>query len=290
MMIGLVFPTDGPDDRPVDTHLDLIHMSGFDSLRLNFHHARSHENVVDWIEVMEEIGLEPLPIIDFDYDHPDLTQVADFAAWFHREWPQYPLEVGNEPNILHKMPARVYASVVKAVRRAVPHAQLVLAAERTKPIAEPIYTSVMNRLRRRTYYHEVLSYLGQDDYDIVDIHAYRNPHEPAYSPRGSRTAEWALDMREARGKRLIIGEDGWHMHETSYETIAKYWWDELVILQDLGVERVYVYAMVGEPYDSSGKPTDDWGVYGGSGWIPRPVAKTFRDWRFSPLRLRLQSL
>lgn len=271
MKVGLNWPSPGVHDDPPDReHFAMIKAAGFDLLRFNLHHGRSLFNAKQWVRTAREAGLEPLVIIDGEYANTNAAAMGNFAACLVSDTGLRHLEVMNEPRILHRMPAAAYAAVVRALRIWCPQTTLILAAEATKPVAQPLYTSFVNRLRRRTYFDEVTSSLNANDWDVWGIHPYCNPQRPSRS-------DYAIYWPKARSKPCWVTEVGWSLNMNTEQEQAQYIWDELVLCEALGIPVVCFYAMVADPGNNR---EFDFGFWR-EDWTERPAVKAIRDWKAS---------
>lgn len=225
---------------------------------MNFHHRRP--DVLETVMHVRDNGWEVLPVLDFDYDKPDLRAYGEFCA---QVAPLFlAVELGNEPYMLHRMHPRRYAEVFNVGARAVNStsaAEIYIACEATKPVA-----------KRIDYFHEVERHVDPAFWDVAAIHPYRNPMTPSYSPMGSRKAELAYYQSQMpHGKGVAVTEVGWDLRDgVTPELQAQYTYEELCIWESLGVSSVYVYAHTEPP-----PPTRQaFGIFD-SEWRVRPVAE-----------------
>lgn len=260
MIVGVCFPTPGKEAQPLPDASKLRELKDrtrATHLRMNFHHDRP--DVLETVQHVRDNGFDVLPILDFDYDRPDVDTYARFCA---RVAPLFlAVEMGNEPYMLHRMDARKYAHVASAGAKGVTStssAQIYVACEATKPIVKPI-----------DYWRQVERYLDPAMWDVAAIHPYRNPLTPSHAPMGSRKAElWHHQKQMPYGKGVAITEVGWDIRDgVTPELQAQYTYEELCVWEGLGVDAVYVYAHTEPP-----PPTDRaFGIFDHE-WRARPVA------------------
>ena len=270
LQVGVCWPTPGTEAEPLPFDLldRLMEATKATHLRIDLHHRKP--GVDEMVQQANDAGFTVLPILDFDYEHPELELFAGFCDHMVRRHGFPAVEIGNEPYILHKMPAELYARVfnagAKAIRETGIPCQIYMAAEATKPIAHPI-----------DMLGKVLTHVDPELWDCLAIHPYRNPMPPAYSPMGGRKAE--LEWYQGQvptGKGIVVTEVGWDLRDgVDLDRQGQYILSELHTWETLGVDGVYIYQHTDPPSNKG------FGIFDHE-WNERPAAEAIKLFQRRP--------
>jgi hypothetical protein len=282
MILGLCWPTDGPDGR-LDANL-LARIRGelpISHLRINLDHRNEHAG--ELVDQVRAVGLEPLPILDLDYaalksGPQDGDEFAE-ALWPYIEFSVRAVEthrletveVLNEPNTLHGLPPELYARVANAVgdqlKRHGFQTRVVLAGDMLKASRwGPTPTG---------WWSDARAGLQSDLYEAVAIHPFRNPGSPdiaSWRFLFSRSREFRWIAREAL-KPLWVTETGWNLSDRGFteDQQAQYLVRELDLCKEAGAEAVLIYAYV------SPRGTG-FGLFDSEDWRARPAVQAIGAW------------
>lgn len=267
MNVGIVWPTPGdqPEPLPEDRLMLLRDNTLATHLRINLHHRKP--TVDQMVATARQVGFEVLPILDFDYDNPNLDEYGRFCQDVVERFRFPGVELGNEPHILHKMPPAEYAAVftrgAEAIRESGGPVQIHIAGEITIPIGKKI-----------KYFGEVRKRVPDELYDVVAIHPYRNPKPPTHAPFNTRQRELEYYQSQVpHGKGIAVTEVGWDLRDgVTEEKQAQYLAEELRIWDELGVDAVYVYQHIDPPTRLG------FGIFTAT-WQPRPAAGAIAEFQ-----------
>jgi len=278
MRTGLCWPTPGPDGAVERGLLARIRDElPLDVIRVNLDHR--NPRVAEIIGEIREHGFEPLAILDLDYDAlkswpaddrfgPLLWPYLEFCIDTVTRFGLREVEVLNEPDILHKLDPGLYGAVCNAVGSELKRRAL----DVTVIAAADMLTAHRKGSRRREWWGEARTWLRPDLYDAVAVHPYRNPGPPdAARPFGTRKNEFDW-IRYVAQKPVYVTETGWNLRETSEADHAAYLARELDWCRKGGAVLTALYAHVGTPNG------DDWGLFDGRDWRPRPAVQAVRQW------------
>lgn len=240
MHVGIVWPTPWsgtpPDIR--GTLLDKLPTTGATNLRLNLDYRNPQAS--DLVAAAREVGFEVLPILDLDYQQPDIPAYCDFCeAIVERE--RFPIvEILNEPKTMEGMSARTYREIATAaatrLQRFRPSTRIAVAGDFIR----------FDRKGPKIDQWLRAACLPSGLFDLIAVHPYREPSAPTITRFGSRANEYRDFRRQLDGLPLIVTEVGWNLAEVSEETQAAYLYEELSINRQCGIEATYIYSMVSE--------------------------------------------
>src|SRR5689334_12037381 len=114
MIVGIVWPMPFKDSvSMLDPNiLDGLRASRATHIRINADYR--HTEIDQIVAQIREAGFEVLPILDLDYDRPDIPAYLDFCdALIERH--QFPMvELLNEPKTMQKMSSSSYREILNA--------------------------------------------------------------------------------------------------------------------------------------------------------------------------------
>ncbi len=266
MIVGICWPTPGTQPQPLPPeHLKLLRDSTRAThLRINVHHDQPAADQM--ITAARAVGFEVLPILDFNYESPDLKSYAEFCQSFVHRHGFPAVELGNEPHIMHQLRPEHYAAVfvagAAAIRDLKQNCQIYIAGEITKPIGKKI-----------RYFRDVRMHVPDSLYDVVAIHPYRNPKPPSHAPFANRRRELEYYQSQVpHGKGIAVTEVGWDLRDgVTEDSQARFLAEELSIWLDLGVDAVYVFQHIDPPEKAS------FGLFTAD-WKERPAARAIGNW------------
>ncbi len=265
MDVGIVWPTPFKDN---------IHQSVLDGgileglkatkathLRLNLDHRNPH--CVSLVEQANQAGFQVLPILECDYQNPDLEGYADFCESIVEQFKFPIVEILNEPRIMEKMSAAAYRKVfiiaAERLQRFRPTTQIASAADFLQP--DVAGTKIRWEWNWSTFKRDKHWYkdanVPPELYDLAAVHPYREPGMPDVSQWKNRQAEYQAYKDECHQKPLIITEVGWNLASVTEEVQAQHLYRELVINYECGVQGVYIYSMISEMHDGMGVLRED---------------------------------
>jgi hypothetical protein len=253
MIVGLCYPSPGPDGNVDPAFLEVLKTTGITHVRCDLHLA--NPNVGAIIDKVRAAGLGILPIIEY-VPTASPQQLADFADQIVTDHALDAIEVLNEPSRV--MTPQQYHDILEAIGTRVKGKTRVLAAGEFL---------IADRKGPRLKDWFAQANLDPEWYDAVAIHPYREPGTPWATRYASRSAEYQVwRCQVPPGKPLIVTEVGWHLPGVNEEQQGVYIFEELSIDRALGVEAVFIYTNIADP-------AWDFGVFR-TDWSPRPAA----DW------------
>lgn len=260
------------------------------------------DDTAEWIGGIQEVGLEPWPIVC-----GPRTLTNDVINWQARHadkllsYGARVLTVENEPLISPGDEARIspdrYADLFRTIRKAVQdRAKLVLSAEMTIPVAQPIDYDGHGephvvRGTRTTYYDRVMAALdgwptqAECRIDYIDVHSYHEPHsedrcQHMTAPRWqfwrgmSRREQHRWYQRKARGVPIVWGETGSNLFRETEQEQAERYRRILDWAETLSIPYVGFYC------HQAGSPESrrDFGLWNADWTEERPALQVLRDY------------
>jgi len=265
---GLVWPMPGAELAYPQPHwVTAFAKAGFTHVRFDLPVSRDRDNAAASVQTMLHGGLQPIPILAWPFYEPDVAAMEGYARWYAETFPDTEwVTIGNEPWILDKIPADEY------LRIAIPMANVLLESSEAKVIiAMDLFDHVDGGSRNWPGVEDVIGFIASSTRLYADIHPYRNPYRPSFSPWGSRTREHNHIMNTLGHDRYIIGETGWKPNEGDRQANGEYHVEELTLNQDLGVPLICIYCHIGDLIN----PSMDFGLWLADQYqhiSPRPAA------------------
>ena len=267
---GLVWPMPGAEPvYPQASWARAFREAGFTWVRMDVPVSRDRANAETSVAVMRHAGLEVLPILSWPSAEPDVDALCGFAEWYVETFPDSQwVELGNEPWILDKVPGWEYlrcaGPMAKALEDAHPTVRVVLAMD--------LYDHVSGQERGWPGVDEVIACIASSPRRWADLHPYRNPYRPTWSPWGSRDREYEAIEQRLGHHRFVYGEMGWKPNEGERQASGDFHVEELEIATHHGIPLVAVYCHIADLVT----PAWDFGLWVADGSVvtPRPAAET----------------
>ena len=271
MTTGVVWPMPGSDlVGPNPAWARTFAEAGFTFVRMDVPVSRDRANAEASIRVMRDAGLQVLPILSWPSAEPDVEAMQGYARWYVETFPDSAwVTLGNEPWILDKIPAdeylRIAAPMADALEAAHPDVRVVLAMD--------LFDHVSGKERGWPGVNDVIACIASSPRRYADIHPYRNPYRPTFSPWRTREHERKAIRDRLGHDRFIYGEIGWKPNEGPKQASGDYHVRELEIDCGHGVPLVAIYCHIADLVT----PAFDFGL-----WLvgdqeqltPRPSATT----------------
>jgi hypothetical protein len=267
-MAGLVWPM--PGDAPVYPNTNWARTyreAGFTWVRMDVPVGRDRENAETSVAVLRHAGLQVWPILSWPSAEPDVAAMCGYAEWYIETFPGSRwIELGNEPWILDKIPAgeylRIAEPMAEAIERAHPTVRVIFAMD--------LFDHVDGKERGWPGVDDVIACIARNERRYADIHPYRNPYRPTYSPWGSRDKEYRAIAERLGHQRIVYGEIGWKPSEGPGQASGEYHVEELDIARHHDIPLVGIYCHVADLEN----PAFDFGLWLASGntLTPRPAA------------------
>lgn len=241
MIVGIVWPMPFKDARPEldPSILEALKETKATHIRINLDHRHAEAERV--LTQIRGAGFEVLPILDLDYQKPNIPAYLDFCERIVGTHGFPMVELLNEPKTMEKMSSATYCRVVEAVgerlQRFRPQTRLLIAGDFLKFDRSGPKTD--NWLKDVKPKNPAL-------FDAVAIHPYREPGKPSVTRFGTRPKEYDHCKSHFYSLPLVVTEVGWNLREVSEQQQADYTYEELRINRAYGIEATYIYAHISE--------------------------------------------
>jgi len=267
---GIVWPMPGAElVGPNPAWARTFRDAGFTWVRMDVPVSRDRANAAASVQVMRDAGLQVLPILSWPSAEPDVAAMCGYAEWYVETFPDSQwVTLGNEPWILDKIPAdeylRIAAPMADALEQAHPDVRVVLAMD--------LYDHVTSHERGWPGVADVIACIESSDRRYADLHPYRNPYGPTYSPWLSRDREYEAIAERLGHERFLYGEVGWKPTEGPAQACGQYHVQELDIATHHRIPLVGLYCHIADLVT----PAFDFGLWVATDDVltPRPAATT----------------
>ena len=267
---GVVWPMPGSElVGPNPAWARTIREAGFTWVRMDVPVSRDRANAEASVRVMHDAGLQVLPILSWPSAEPDVVAMQGYAEWYVETFPDSRwVTLGNEPWILDKIPGeeylRIAAPMAEALEDADPDVRVVLAMD--------LFDHVQGEERGWPGVDEVIACIASSERRYADLHPYRNPYRPTFSPWHSRDREYEAIEGRLGHQRFLYGEVGWKPNEGVYQASGDYHVQELDIATHHRIPLVGIYCHIADLVT----PAYDFGLWLADGDVltPRPAATT----------------